>query len=229
MMKAVATRAHEWLATHRTTLDTARRTIRTRAFWSAYPEVPSGKIYGETANGDGKPAFEARLDDVVSGIVGAIDGEQKKPGVVRASTALDHPNFPGARIRTPLVLKVDAGEVERYDREMFGPIVFIIATDSTEQSLSLATGAAQRNGAITAILHSTSAQVIAAGERRAAEGTVSLAINLTGALVVNQSAAFSDFHVTGGNPSANASLTDAAFVANRFRVIETRRPATSAD
>ena len=31
-------------------------------------------------------------------------------------------------------------------------------------------------------------------------------------------------HVTGGNPAGNASLTDAAFVANRFRIIETRTP-----
>ena len=121
------------------------------------------------------------------------------------------------------------GDVERYDREMFGPIVYIIATDSTEQALDLASGEAKRKGAITAILHSTSPEVIVAGERKAAEGNVSLAINLTGSLLVNQSAAFSDFHVTGGNPAGNASLTDAAFVANRFRVIETRRPATSAN
>jgi hypothetical protein len=67
--------------------------------------------------------------------------------------------------------------------------------------------------------------VIAAGERAAEHGRVSLAINLTGNLLVNQSAAYSDFHVTGGNPAGNASLTDAAFVANRFRIVETRRPA----
>jgi len=41
---------------------------------------------------------------------------------------------------------------------------------------------------------------------------------------VNQTAAFSDFHATGANPAANASLTDAAFVAGRFRVVEIRRP-----
>jgi len=195
------------------------------------------------------------FDDVVSAIVGAIDGllgaperavdilgaiatdgtlvrvdgENDKPNVVRKSAALEHPLFPGARIRTPLVAKLDVGDVERYDREMFGPIVYIIATDSTEQALDLASGEAKRKGAITAILHSTSPEVIVAGERKAAEGNVSLAINLTGSLLVNQSAAFSDFHVTGGNPAGNASLTDAAFVANRFRVIETRRPATSAN
>ena len=51
---------------------------------------------------------------------------------------------------------------------------------------------------------------------------MSLAINLTGPPLVNQSAAFSDFHVTGANPAGNASLTDRAYVATRFRITQTR-------
>ena len=66
--------------------------------------------------------------------------------------------------------------------------------------------------------------MLAKAQTWAQDGKVNLAVNLTGALLVNQSAAFSDFHVTGGNPAGNASLTDAAFVANRFRIIETRTP-----
>ena len=41
--------------------------------------------------------------------------------------------------------------------------------------------------------------------------------------------AFSDFHATGANPAANACLTDPAFVAGRFRIIESRRPAPRTD
>ena len=44
----------------------------------------------------------------------------------------------------------------------------------------------------------------------------------TQGVYVNQSAAFSDFHATGANPAANAALTDAAFVASRFRVVQSR-------
>jgi len=33
---------------------------------------------------------------------------------------------------------------------------------------------------------------------------------------VNQHAAFSDFHVSGGNPSGNASFTDALYINRRF-------------
>jgi hypothetical protein len=51
---------------------------------------------------------------------------------------------------------------------------------------------------------------------------VALSINLTGGVFVNQSAAFSDYHGTGANPAANAALTDAAFVASRFRVVQHR-------
>ena len=47
-------------------------------------------------------------------------------------------------------------------------------------------------------------------------------INLTGGVFVNQSAAFSDYHGTGGNPATNASYCDSAFVANRFRVVQRR-------
>ena len=155
-----------------------------------------------------------------------VDAENAKPGVLRPAVALAHPQFAHARIRTPLIATLDARDVDRYDREMFGPIVYVIAVDSTAQGLDLATSEAQRKGAITAILHSTDPEVIALGERKAAEGFVSLGINLTGTLLVNQSAAFSDYHVSGGNPAGNASLTDAAFVANRFRIVETRRPAT---
>ena len=53
-------------------------------------------------------------------------------------------------------------------------------------------------------------------------GKVALSINLTSGVFVNQSAAFSDYHGTGGNPSANASYADSAFVANRFRVVQRR-------
>jgi phenylacetic acid degradation protein paaN len=153
-----------------------------------------------------------------------VDAENALSGIVRRSAAVVHPQFAGARVRTPLVAKLDAAQSERFAAEMFGPIAYVIAVDSTAQALELATRSARTHGAITAIVHSTSNEVIEAGRRAAAAGRVSLGINLTGALLVNQSSAFSDYHVTGGNPSGNASLTDAAFVANRFRVVETRQP-----
>ena len=46
---------------HRTVLDTAIQALRERGYWTPYPEMPSPKIYGETAEADGKAAVEARF------------------------------------------------------------------------------------------------------------------------------------------------------------------------
>lgn len=141
--------------------------------------------------------------------------------VLYDSRTLEHPQYPAARVRTPLLLKADAGD-ERIYREWFGPIVFIVATDSTEHSIRLAGETAVAYGALTLAGYTTD-DTVAERMRRAAERAgVSLSLNLTGGVFVNQTAAFSDFHGTGANPAANAALSDSAFVANRFRVVQTR-------
>ena len=132
-----------------------------------------------------------------------------------------------ARTATPLILAVEASDVESYAEERFGPIAFIVAVDDIEDGVSRAAELAERKGAITAALYATEeVQIFAAADRFAAAG-VNLSVNLTGGIYVNQSAAFSDFHVTGANPAGNASLTDGAFVANRFRVVMWRRPSAA--
>lgn len=142
--------------------------------------------------------------------------------VVLASEALEHPEFPNARVRTPLLLKVDAADIDTYSQERFGPISFIIATDSTDHSLALARQVIDAKGAITLGVYSTSEAVLDQAEALAMDVKVALSCNLTGGVFVNQSAAFSDFHATGANPAANASLTDAAFVSSRFVVVQSR-------
>jgi hypothetical protein len=78
------------------------------------------------------------------------------------------------------------------------------------------------SGAITWLAYTTDELTMDAVVDAAVDAGVSVAFNLTGGLFVNQSAAFSDFHVTGANGAGNASLTDPAFVANRFHVIGVR-------
>ena len=91
-------------------------------------------------------------------------------------------------------------------KEWFGPISFVIATDSTAQSLDLAGSIAAEHGALTLSVYSTDDAVIEAAHEAAIRGGVALSINLTGGVFVNQSAAFSDFHGTGANPAANSRL-----------------------
>jgi phenylacetic acid degradation protein paaN len=157
------------------------------------------------------------------GVTSRIDEARKLGTVLADSQTLEHPQFPSARVRTPLVLSLDAArDAASFTREWFGPISFVIATDSTAQSLELAGTTARDHGALTLSVYSTSDDVIEAAHDAAVVGGVALSINLTGGVFVNQSAAFSDFHGTGANPAANAALADAAFVANRFRVVQSR-------
>ncbi|MBP0634850.1 phenylacetic acid degradation protein PaaN [Cupriavidus sp. AcVe19-6a] len=156
------------------------------------------------------------------GVVERIESSRALGEIVADSRVLAHPEFPDARIRTPLVLKVDATDEAKIMQELFGPISFIVATDSTAHSIELAHRGAKTHGALTLSAYTTDAGVTEGIRDAAEDAGVALSLNLTGGVFVNQSAAFSDFHATGANPAANASLSDAAFVANRFRVIQSR-------
>jgi phenylacetic acid degradation protein paaN len=154
-----------------------------------------------------------------------LEGARTLGNIVLDRRSITHPQFPDARIRTPLLLQVAAAREDKFMQELFGPIGVIIPTDDTRQSIALARKSALACGALTLSVYSTAETVLNEVNEIAAEAGVPLSCNLTGGVYVNQSAAFSDFHGTGANPAANASLTDSAFVANRFRVIETRVPA----
>jgi phenylacetic acid degradation protein paaN len=142
--------------------------------------------------------------------------------VVRPSAALHDPANPDASIGTPVILRVDAGD-ESYEKEWFGPISFLVETDSTDHSLRIFTDTVRRNGALTAAVYSTDPDVLDATREAALDAGVHLSENLTGGVFVNQSAAFSDFHGTGANPAATTALTDPAFVTGRFFVLQSRR------
>ena len=157
------------------------------------------------------------------GVLRRLEAARSLGTVVLDTQAIAHPAFPDATIRTPLIVKLDAGDRATYLNEWFGPIAFVIATDSTDESLAIARDAARGHGALTMSVYATDEDVIARAIEVAEDAGVALSINLTGAVFVNQSAAFSDFHGTGANPAANAALTDAAYVANRFRVVQHRR------
>jgi len=169
------------------------------------------------------------------GVLGAIvnDGVRERvaeagklEAVVRPSAVLDDPAYPGTDIRTPLVARLDAtADRALYTREWFGPISFVIATGSTGDSLALLRQTVSAHGALTAVVHSTSEQVLREAEAAARDAGVHLAENLTGPVLVNQSAAFSDFHGSPANPAASATLTDPAFVTARFTTLQVRQPA----
>ena len=136
-----------------------------------------------------------------------------------------HPAFPEATIRTPLIVKLDAADRATYLNEWFGPIAFV---DRHRIDRREPRDRARRGRAATARSRCRcirrSDDVIDRAIDVAEDAGVALSINLTGGVFVNQSAAFSDFHGTGANPAANASLTDAAY----RRQPLPRRPASAA-
>jgi phenylacetic acid degradation protein paaN len=172
--------------------------------------------------GDPARAVEILGAVVNDGVAARIDAARALGPIVIDSQVITHPQFPAARIRTPLIIKLDARDGAKYLKEWFGPIAFVIATDSTAQSLDIARRAVKEHGALTLSLYSTDAHVIDDAVAIAEDAGVALSINLNGGVFVNQSAAFSDYHGTGANPAANATLTDSAFVASRFRVVQHR-------
>ena len=150
----------------------------------------------------------------------ANSGELGK--VVLASSKLDNPDFPGAEVRTPVLIACDAADEKLYMEERFGPISFIVKVADTAAAIALSERVVSTHGALTTGIYSTKQDVIDAMTEATWRSKVALSINLTGGVFVNQSAAYSDYHGTGGNPAANASYADSAFVANRFRVVQRR-------
>lgn len=181
-------------------------------------------------------------EDTVAALVGAIKGLTTHPqmgagtlgaiqnettlkrvnsvkdiaNIVLAPVAIENAEFPTARTSTPIVLEVDAKDFGIYENELFGPIVLIIKTNDTNQSIDLAKAMAQKHGAITCAAYTTDSKVAATIEEEMETAFVPVSFNLTGGIFVNQHATFSDFHVTGGNPAGNASFTNPEYINKRF-------------
>lgn len=160
-----------------------------------------------------------------AGTLGAIQNEttlkrvnsvKDIANIVLAPVAIENAEFPTARTSTPIVLEVDAKDFGIYENELFGPIVLIIKTNDTNQSIDLAKAMAQKHGAITCAAYTTDSKVAATIEEEMETAFVPVSFNLTGGIFVNQHATFSDFHVTGGNPAGNASFTNPEYINKRF-------------
>ncbi|MEU9195158.1 phenylacetic acid degradation protein PaaN [Streptomyces hundungensis] len=163
------------------------------------------------------PDVKARLE-AASGL-----GEVALP-----TREVTNPEFPDAVVRTPVIVKLDGAKPDAesvYLSECFGPVSFAVAVDSTADAVELLRRTVRDKGAMTVGAYTTSPEVERAVEDVCLDESAQLSLNLTGGVYVNQTAAFSDFHGSGGNPAANAALCDGAFVSNRFRVVEVRRQA----
>lgn len=157
-----------------------------------------------------------------------IAAARERGEIVTDSRTLQHPLFAEARIQTPLLIKISDVTAKPVTEEYFGPVSFAIATNGTADSIAIAERIAREHGALTLSAYTTDDVVKEQLLDAAVSAGVALSLNLNGGVFVNQSAAFSDYHGTGANPAANAALSDAAFVASRFRVVQSREPVAAA-
>lgn len=239
-------------------LDAALRSLATTlCMFSAQMCTSPQNIY-VPAQGVRTPAGTVPFDEVAQRLadaVAALTGDPKKAAMILATIqspqtmallaqlkeegaragrvlleprAYTHPEFPGARTSTPLMLQLDTSARELYGEERFGPVSFVIRCADAADALAQATTDARERGGLTAFLYSSDESYIAQAERAYARAGAQLTINLTGAMPLNFAAAYSDYHVTGLNPAGNASLTNLAFVASRFCISQSRRPAPAA-
>ncbi|MFD0224964.1 phenylacetic acid degradation protein PaaN [Streptomyces hirsutus] len=198
----------------------------------------------------GPKSFDEVVADLAQAVDGLLDDDTRAAGllgalvnpgvkdrleaagglgeVALASRAITHPEFPDAVVRTPVIVKLDGAKPDAeaaYMSECFGPVSFAVAVDSATDAAELLRRTVREKGAMTVGAYTTSPEFEEQVREVCLEEAAQLSLNLTGGVYVNQTAAFSDFHGSGGNPAANAALTDAAFVANRFRVVEVRQEA----
>jgi phenylacetic acid degradation protein paaN len=195
----------------------------------------------------GKVSFDQFAEKFVANINGLIDNPKAGPfvlGAVQSNKTVDrvkasenlpgkvwlksrsfvNPVFENARVATPVVVEVDASKKEIFSKELFGPIVLLIKTKNTEQSLALAKDLAQHHGAISCGAYTTDPVVREKIADEMALAATPVSFNLIGGIYMNQNAAFSDFHVTGGNPAGNASFTNPEYVTKRFTWVGHREP-----
>lgn len=196
--------------------------------------VPAGGI----STSEGHMSF----DEVVSGIadsikglvenpkmgpftLGAIQNDVTKNRVLKMLENLNvalgplecvNPEFPDTRVLSPSVVVVDAKDADTWQHECFGPILFIVKAADSNECLSLTAASAENKGAITCQCYSTNETFMNEVENTMNAVFTPVSFNFTGAAFVNQHAAFSDLHVSGGNPSGNASFTDALYINRRF-------------
>ncbi|MFI6524888.1 phenylacetic acid degradation protein PaaN [Streptomyces uncialis] len=159
------------------------------------------------------------------GVKARLDAAPDLGEVALASRTVSNPEYPEAVVRTPAVVKLDGTKADdgaAYLDECFGPVSFAVSMDSTADSVELLRRTIREKGAMTVGAYTTSEEVARAVEEVCLDEPAQLSLNLTGGVYLNQTAAFSDFHGSGGNPAANATLCDGAFVAGRFRVVEVR-------
>lgn len=191
-------------------------------------DTPAGKVGFEEVAQKFIEQFNGLIDNPKAGpfVLGAIQnpvtcdriaGINELPGeVLLASRTIENPMFKNARLATPALIAIGADKLEVFSKELFGPIAFLIKTKDTSESVAIASQLASEHGAISCGAYSLDPEMKELIADQMSLAATPVAFNFKSGIYVNQHAAFSDFHVTGGNPAGNASFTNPEYVIRRF-------------
>lgn len=196
------------------------------------PETGIETAEGNVSYDDAVALFKKCIDGLVNhpkmgaGTLGAI---QNPATVERTQNAknlgatlvlethdVENAEYANARTCAPTLLEVNASDEHIYDKELFGPIALVIKTKNTEESIALAKKMVEKHGCISCAAYTQNDDTKELIEDEMTSVFAPVSFNLTGFIWVNQHAAFSDFHVTGGNAAGNASFTNPEFVSRRY-------------
>jgi phenylacetic acid degradation protein paaN len=200
---------------------------------SAGVATPQGVLSYETV----RAALEKAIQDLGShpkaapAILGALQNESvaermgalAQAGTLRKEpTTYTHPQYEKARTLTPVLIELSGPQAAPAREEHFGPRLLFIPVASAQEALEHMYQLAKEKGMLSCAVYTIREDFKRASARLLAEAAVPVSYNFRGSVFINQNAAFSDFHGTGGNPASNASFTDWAFIVKRFRWIELR-------
>ncbi|MBI1306176.1 MAG: phenylacetic acid degradation protein PaaN [Bacteroidetes bacterium] len=144
------------------------------------------------------------------------DGGNFGGSLMAEGHTVSNAEFEHARVMSLTVVKTGWENKEAYGHECFGPMVFVVKTKDRNHSVEIAADLAATKGAITCSAYCTDAGMQNTIEDKMNSVFTPVSFNFGGAAFVNQHAAFSDFHVTGGNPAGNASFTNPEYINKRF-------------
>lgn len=188
---------------------------------------------------EGHLSFDDAVNAIKDGFNGLIDHPKAGPGTLGAiqaeatykrvqdfnssnhkmivpSKTIINEEFKDARIASPVVIELNENDSDLYNHECFGPVVFIIKTKNLQDSINKAVSLASQKGALTCGAYTTNEESRNEIEEAMNQIYVPVSFNFTGAGFINSHAAFSDFHLSGGNAAGNASFTNADFINRRI-------------
>jgi len=193
---------------------------------------------GITVQGE-KMAYDEVVKKLTDAITGLVEHPKMGPGTLGAiqspntleriqnkdningsilleSTKVKQEGFENARTASPAVLEIDSSDKEAMSKEHFGPLVLVVKTKNTDESIQLAQELARTKGAITASAYATDDDKKEKIKDELSKVFAPVSLNFIGPVWVNLNVAFSDFHLTGGNPAGNAGFSNPEFLQKRY-------------